>query len=77
MLENDALDQLTDKMESLNIFESNQYVGEGSLLLLSDGGDELILPRSPANLSQVERDLKCLPNAEIVDLLIDLYYQVR
>ncbi|CAG8475411.1 5165_t:CDS:10 [Paraglomus occultum] len=75
MLENNALDQLTDKMESLNIFESNQYVGEGSLLLLNDGGDELILPRCPANLSQVEQDLKCLPGAEIVDLLIDLYYQ--
>ncbi|CAG8561981.1 11644_t:CDS:10 [Ambispora gerdemannii] len=71
----DPVDKLTDELNSLNLFESTRYIGEGSLLMLSDGGEETIVPQTPTNLSQVEPELKLIPNPVAAKYLIDLYYQ--
>ncbi|CAG8532852.1 4521_t:CDS:10 [Ambispora leptoticha] len=71
----DPVDQLTDGLNGLNLFESTRYIGEGSLLMLSDGGEETIVPQTPTNLSQVEPELKLIPNPAAAKYLIDLYYQ--
>ncbi|CAI2170140.1 14363_t:CDS:10 [Funneliformis geosporum] len=72
----DPVDQLADQLDnSLKIFESTRYVGTGSLLMLSDGGEEQIIPQLPDDLSSVEPYLKVLPNPENVESLIDIYYK--
>jgi hypothetical protein len=71
----DPVDDLAAQMNSLNIYESTRYVGEGSLLMLSDAEEEFMFPEMPVDLSQVEEYLKVLPNPETVDTLIDVYYQ--
>ncbi|GES77488.1 fungal-specific transcription factor domain-containing protein [Rhizophagus clarus] len=72
----DPVDQLADKLDnSLKIYESTRYVGTGSLLMLSDGGEEQIIPQFPDDLSSVEPYLKVLPNPETVESLIDIYYK--
>lgn len=74
----DPVDQLADKLDnSLKIYESTRYVGTGSLLMLSDGGEEQIIPQFPDDLSSVEPYLKVLPNPETVESLIDIYYKVK
>jgi hypothetical protein len=74
----DPVDQLADKLDnSLKIYESTRYVGTGSLLMLSDGGEEQIIPQFPDDLSSVEPYLKVLPNPENVESLIDIYYKVK
>ncbi|KAG9287910.1 hypothetical protein G9A89_017505 [Geosiphon pyriformis] len=71
----DPIDQLTNEFDSLNPFESTQYIGEGSLLMLSDVGEETILPQKPTDLSQVEPELKIIPEPVAAKYMIDLYYQ--
>ncbi|CAG8730794.1 14583_t:CDS:2, partial [Funneliformis caledonium] len=72
----DPVDQLADQLDnSLKIFESTRYVGTGSLLMLSDGGEEQIIPQIPDDLSSVEAYLKVLPNPENVESLVDIYYK--
>ncbi|CAB4409088.1 unnamed protein product [Rhizophagus irregularis] len=72
----DPVDQLADKFDnSLKIYESTRYVGTGSLLMLSDGGEEQIIPQYPDDLSSVESYLKVLPKPENVESLIDIYYK--
>lgn len=74
----DPVDQLADKFDnSLKIYESTRYVGTGSLLMLSDGGEEQIIPQYPDDLSSVESYLKVLPKPENVESLIDIYYKVN
>ncbi|CAG8781954.1 16200_t:CDS:2, partial [Acaulospora morrowiae] len=53
---------------------STRYVGPASLLLI-DSYEEQIIPQRQDDLSAVEAYLKVLPNPEIADSLIDIYFQ--
>ncbi|CAG8689295.1 9210_t:CDS:2, partial [Scutellospora calospora] len=67
----DPVDRLAEE------FESTLYVGPGSLLMSQDD-EEQIFPQKQddfADLSLVEDQLKFLPNSEISESLIDVYFQ--
>ncbi|CAG8779428.1 21685_t:CDS:2, partial [Gigaspora rosea] len=67
----DPVDQLADR------FESTLYVGPASLLT-SEDDDEQIIPQDDLyDLSSVDAQLKILPNQEIAESLIDVYYQKK
>lgn len=60
---------------SLNL-ESTRYIGPGSLLMMSDGGKEQIIPQMQNDLSSVEPYLKVLPPPIIAESYIDVYFEV-
>ncbi|CAG8568106.1 14161_t:CDS:10, partial [Racocetra fulgida] len=76
--EDSEMSDLTLSIENLRLYESTRYVGEGSLLMLDDNNDERIIPLMPEGqdeLSPVDDSLKYLPNIEIVEQLINLYFK--
>ncbi|CAG8498832.1 13010_t:CDS:2, partial [Acaulospora colombiana] len=70
----DPMDQLVEQFNNDLNLESTRYVGADSLLLM-DNHEEQIIPQKQDDLSSVESYLKVLPNPEIVDGLIDIYFQ--
>ncbi|GBB96123.1 hypothetical protein RclHR1_02690008 [Rhizophagus clarus] len=70
------MDELASDVENLKLYESTRYIGEGSLLMLEGGNDgELIIPQMQPDLSQVDDYLKILPNKDIIEELISLYFK--
>ncbi|CAG8743147.1 32202_t:CDS:10 [Gigaspora margarita] len=65
----DPVDQLADR------FESTLYVGPASLLTSEDDDEQIIPQDDLSDLSSVDAQLKILPNQEIAERLIDVYYQ--
>ncbi|CAG8510027.1 19725_t:CDS:2 [Racocetra persica] len=76
--EDSEMNDLTLSIENLRLYESTRYVGEGSLLMLDDNNDEMIIPLMPEvqdELKPVDDSLKYLPNIETVEQLINLYFK--
>ncbi|CAG8506525.1 13350_t:CDS:10 [Acaulospora morrowiae] len=69
----DPVDQLVEQLNNNLTLESTRYVGPASLLLI-DNYEEQIIPQRQDDLSSVEGYLKVLPNPEIADSLIDIYF---
>ncbi|CAG8572559.1 28063_t:CDS:10 [Dentiscutata erythropus] len=65
----DPVDQLAEK------FESTLYVGPASLITPYDDEEQIIPQDDLYDLSLVDNQLKILPIKEIVESLIDVYYQ--
>ncbi|CAG8457012.1 9267_t:CDS:2 [Scutellospora calospora] len=72
--EDTVMNDLTSSLKNLKPFESSRYVGEGSLLMLDDDNNEMIIPIETDDLSVVDDSLKVLPNTETVEQLIQLYF---
>ncbi|RIB03318.1 fungal-specific transcription factor domain-containing protein [Gigaspora rosea] len=76
--EDSAMNELTSSISNLRLYESTRYIGEGSLLMLDDDNNELIIPEQQEDFdwSVVDDSLKYLPNLETeVEQLINLYYK--
>ncbi|CAG8743052.1 15322_t:CDS:2, partial [Acaulospora morrowiae] len=71
-----TIGEITSRMEEMRLYESTHYIGEGSLLMISEEDNgEILLPKDQPNLTEVDDSLKILPNFETVLQLIKLYFK--